>query len=254
MSPEMLRFNSDGVEIAYLDKGEGEPIVLVHGFASNARTNWIFPGWINVLTDAGYRVIALDNRGHGDSEKLYKSEQYTSEIMAEDVRRLMDHLLIRSSYIMGYSMGARISAYMCLNHPDRIKAAIFGGLAMGMINGVPGSEAIADGLSTDDPEGLSDPQAIAFRAFADQTKSDRHALAACIRESRSQISADRIQEITQPALVAVGTTDDIAGSLEEFVALLKNGEACPIPNRNHMLAVGDKVYKAAVIEFLSRQI
>ncbi len=247
-------FDSDGVEIAYLDEGEGEPIFLVHGFASNAGTNWVFPGWVKTLRDAGYRVIAHDNRGHGNSEKLYESEYYTSMIMAEDVRRLMDHLDIRSAYVMGYSMGARISAYLCLNHPDRVKAAIFGGLAMGMVDGVPGSKEIGDALAADDPSTITDPQAIAFRTFADQTKSDRLALAACIRESRSQISAEQIGKINQPVLVAVGTTDDVAGDMDEFVSLLPNAEACDIPNRNHMLAVGDKVYKQAALEFLSRQI
>lgn len=247
-------FDSDGVEIAYRDEGEGEPIFLVHGFASNSYTNWVFPGWFKTLTEAGYRVIAHDNRGHGESEKLYESELYQSPIMAEDVRRLMDHLAIKSAYVMGYSMGTRITAFLCLNHPSRVKAAVFGGLGMGLVNGVPGSEAIGNGLLADDPKTLTDPQAIAFRTFADQTKSDRHALAACIRESRSKIDAHDISRIEQPVLVAIGTEDDVAGSLSDFMPLLPNGEACPIPNRDHMRAVGDKVYKAGVLAFLSRQI
>lgn len=250
----MLKFDSDGVEIAYRDEGEGEPVFLVHGFASNSYTNWVFPGWFKALTDAGYRVIAHDNRGHGESEKLYDPALYQSPIMAEDVRRLMDHLAIRSAYVMGYSMGTRISAFLCLNHPGRVKAAIFGGLGMGLVDGVPGSLAIAEGLEADDPSRLSDPQAIAFRTFADQTKSDRHALAACIRESRSKISADDIRCIRQPVLVAVGEEDDIAGDIGGLVSLLEKGETCAIPRRDHMRAVGDKVYKAGVLEFLSRQI
>ncbi|MEO1066303.1 MAG: alpha/beta hydrolase [Pseudomonadota bacterium] len=250
----MHYFNSDGVELAYHDEGEGEPIFLVHGFASNANTNWVFPSWFKTLTDAGYRVIAHDNRGHGKSEKLYNSELYSSITMAEDVRRLMDHLSIKSAYVMGYSMGTRITAYLCLNHPDRVKAAVFGGLGMGLVDGVPGSEAIADGLLADDPAQLDDPQAIAFRTFADQTKSDRKALAACIRESRSTISASDVSRITTPVLLAVGTEDDVAGDLDGLLTLLPNGEACPIPRRNHMQAVGDKVYKAGVLAFLSGQI
>lgn len=248
------KFNSDGVEIAYRDEGEGEPIFLVHGFASNSYTNWVFPGWFKTLTDAGYRVIAHDNRGHGESEKLYDPALYQSPLMAEDVRRLMDHLAIKSAYVMGYSMGTRITAFLCINHPDRVKAAIFGGLGMGLINGVPGSPEIAHGLEVDDPSTLTDANAIAFRTFADQTKSDRLALAACIRESRSKISADDIRTIQQPVLAAVGTEDDVAGALDELVSLLANGESLPIPRRDHMRAVGDKVYKAGVVEFLSRQV
>ena len=80
------------------------------------------------------------------------------------------------------------------------------------------------------------------------------ALAACIREARSQISAEQIGSISQPVLVAVGTKDDVAGDVNQFASLLPNAEVCDIPNRNHMLAVGDKVYKQAALEFLSRQI
>lgn len=248
------KFNSDGVEIAYRDDGEGVPIFLVHGFASNSHTNWVFPGWFDTLTSAGYRVIAHDNRGHGESDKLYDPALYDAPLMAEDVRRLMDHLEIESAYVMGYSMGTRISAFLCLNHPERVKSAIFGGLGMGLINGVPGTMEIAHGLEVDDPSTLTDRGAIAFRAFADQTNSDRLALAACIRESRTKIQADDIRRIQQPVLAAVGTQDDVAGELEGLVDLLPKGEGLPIPRRDHMRAVGDKVYKAGVIEFLSRQL
>lgn len=250
----MHKFDSDGVEIAFHDEGDGEPILLIHGFASNAKTNWVFPSWFQTLQEAGYRVIALDNRGHGASEKLYDPALYQSPIMAEDARRLLDHLDIRSAYVMGYSMGTRITAFLAINHPERVKAAVFGGLGMGLVNGVAGSSAIAHGLETDDPESLTDPQARAFRTFADQTNSDRMALAACIRESRARISAEEVGQIRQPVLVAVGTQDDIAGDLAGLVALLPAGEACPIPRRDHMRAVGDKAYKAGVIAFLSRQV
>lgn len=246
-------FNSDGVEIAYRDEGEGSPIFLVHGFASNSHTNWVFPGWFEALSEAGYRVIAHDNRGHGESEKLYDSALYHSSLMAEDVRRLMDHLEIPSAYVMGYSMGTRISAFLSLNHPERVKAVIFGGLGMGLIHGVPGTKEIAHGLEVDDPSTLTDRGAIAFRTFADQTKSDRLALAACIRESRSTLTEEDMQQIHKPALVAVGSEDDVAGDLQGLVDLLPNGEALPIPRRDHMRAVGDKVYKAGVLDFLARQ-
>src|SRR5690242_14817442 len=124
----MPSFSHDGVEIAFLDQGEGDPIVLVHGFASNKEVNWATPSWLATLTSAGRRAIALDNRGHGASTKLYDPAAYHSRLMAEDVRALLDHLGLRRADVMGYSMGARITAYLALAHPDRVRSAVLGGL------------------------------------------------------------------------------------------------------------------------------
>src|ERR1700754_947233 len=108
MTPEIRTgtFRSDDADIAYLDAGDGAPIVLVHGFASTKETNWVAPGWVDTLTRAGRRVIALDDRGHGASSKLYDPARYHTALMAEDVRALMDHLRIERADLMGYSMGA----------------------------------------------------------------------------------------------------------------------------------------------------
>ena len=124
----MQRFQHDGVEIAFHDQGQGEPIVLVHGFASTADVNWVHPGWVATLTRAGRRVIALDNRGHGASTKLYHPAAYHSAVMAEDVRALLDHLGIVRADVMGYSMGARITAFFAQAHPARLRRAVLGGI------------------------------------------------------------------------------------------------------------------------------
>ena len=97
----MPRFRHDDVEIAFLDEGAGEPIVLVHGFASNAAVNWVQPGWLSFLKGAGRRVIALDNRGHGASTQLYDPAAYHSALMAADVRALLDHLDLDRADVMG---------------------------------------------------------------------------------------------------------------------------------------------------------
>src|SRR5215471_17214192 len=132
----MANFANGAVEIAYLDEGEGEPIALVHGFASTKETNWVQPGWVTMLTRAGRRVIALDNRGHGASSKLYDPSAYHSAAMAEDVRALLDHLGIERADVMGYSMGARITAFLTVSHPARVRSVIFGGLGIRLVEGV----------------------------------------------------------------------------------------------------------------------
>ena len=244
-------FHHRSVELAFLDEGQGQPIVLVHGFASSKEVNWVQTGWLATLKDAGRRVIALDNRGHGASSKLYDTADYHTTKMADDVRALLDHLQIARADVMGYSMGARIAAFLALEHPGRLRAMVLGGLGMHLIDGVGLPESIAEALEAPSLADVSDPQGRTFRAFADLTKSDRRALAACIRGSRQVITREQAASIKTPTLVAVGTKDPIAGSAEELAAVLPHAKALPIPGRDHMLAVGDKAFKAGVLEFLA---
>jgi len=249
----MPHFTHDDVEIAFLDEGDGEPIVLVHGFASNKAVNWVYPGWVTTLVRAGRRVIALDNRGHGESTKLYDPAAYHSAIMAEDVRALLDHLGLERADVMGYSMGARNTAFLVLAHADRVRAAVLGGLGMALVEGGGLPDRIAAALEAPSLADVSDPRGRTFRAFAEQTHSDLRALAACIRGSRQSLSAAEVGRIGVPVLIAVGSTDDIAGEPDGLADLIPGAEALVIPGRDHMLAVGDRVFKAGVTEFLSRR-
>ncbi len=243
-------FDHDGLRLAYRQDGEGDPILLIHGFASSSLVNWVSPGWFRTLTEAGYRVIAIDNRGHGLSAKPHEAEAYTPTKMAGDAAALLDHLGIEKAHVMGYSMGARISAFLALEHPERVHSAVFGGLGIGMVTGAGDWEPIGEALLAQDPGTITNPRGQMFRKFADQTKSDRIALAACVITSKELVPAAGIARIMQPVLVAVGTTDDIAGNPQELADLMPNAHALDIPDRDHMLAVGDKVYKKAVLEFL----
>jgi len=247
----MQRFQHDGVEIAFLDEGAGAPVVLVHGFASNAQVNWVYPGWVATLTRAGRRVIALDNRGHGASTKFYDPAAYHTARLAEDVRALLDHLGLEQVDMMGYSMGARITAFFALGHPAYLRRAVLGGLGIRLIEGVGLPESIADALEAPALADVHDPTGRTFRAFAEQTRSDLAALAACIRGSRQTLSRDQAASIRAPILVAVGTKDTVAGSAHELAGLLPAGRALDIPGRDHMLAVGDKVFKEGVLRFLA---
>jgi pimeloyl-ACP methyl ester carboxylesterase len=252
-SHDMPSFRNGPVEIAYLDEGQGDPIVLVHGFASNREVNWVYPGWVATLTGAGRRAIALDNRGHGQSTKLYDPVDYHTDRMADDVRALLDHLDIRRADVFGYSMGARITAFLAAAHPDRVRSAILGGLGYKLIDGVGLPESIAEALEAPSLADVTDPTGRTFRAFADQTKSDRRALAACIRGSRQIMTVDEVAAIKAPTLVAVGSRDDVAGPAGKLAAVMRNARALEIPDRDHMLAVGDKLFKTAVLQFLDER-
>jgi pimeloyl-ACP methyl ester carboxylesterase len=247
----MPSFRNGAVEIVFLDEGEGEPIVQVHGFASNKEVNWVRPSWTTTLTGAGRRVIALDDRGHGESTKLYEPADYHTALMAEDVRALLDHLQIERADVMGYSMGARIAAFLALQHPQRVRSLILGGLGIKLVEGAGLPESIAEALEAPTIDDVKDPAGHMFRAFADQTQADRRALAACIRGSRQVLAREQVAAIEVPTLVAVGSKDPIAGSPHELARLFPHGQALEIPNRDHMLAVGDKVFKAAVVKFLN---
>jgi pimeloyl-ACP methyl ester carboxylesterase len=247
------RFRHDDVEIAFLDEGEGEPIVLVHGFASNAVVNWVQPGWVSFLKAAGRRVIALDNRGHGASTKLYDPAAYHSARMAADVAALLDHLGLGRADVMGYSMGARITAFLAMDNPLRVRSAIFGGLGSRLVEGMGAPEDVAEALEAPSLAAVSDPRARMFRIFAEQTESDLRALAACMRGSSQTLTPAQLATIQVPALVAIGSKDVIAGSAAALATLLPAGEALEIPGRDHMTAVGDKVFKQGVLSFLGKR-
>lgn len=247
----MPLFSSDEIEIAYETYGHGAPILLIHGFASNGEVNWVDTGWVEALTGAGRQVVTIDNRGHGKSEKLTDPDLYPARIMARDAANLIEYLGIGPLPVMGYSMGARISAFLAMDRPDLLNAVIFGGLGYNMVRGLNDSEAIVAALLAPSLEDVEDKTGRMFRRFAESTQSDLQALAACMQSSRDRITEDDIRSIKTPVLVAVGAEDDIAGDPQALAELLPNGEAFVIPRRDHMRATGDKAFKQAVLDFLN---
>jgi pimeloyl-ACP methyl ester carboxylesterase len=253
----MQHFSSVGVDIAFLDfqptgEDRDQIIMLVHGFGSTHAVNWVNTLWVKALTHAGYRVVAHDNRGHGESEKLRDPAAYDSALMADDVVRLMDYLGIAAAHVMGYSMGARISAHVALQAPERVKGLALGGLGIHLVEGMGLPLGIADAMEAPSLASLTDPMQRMFRAFADANKADLAALAACIRGSRQTLSAQDVGRIMAPTLVSVGTNDPIVGAPQPLAALLPHGEAFDIQGRDHNLAVGDRSHKEAVLAFLAR--
>ncbi len=248
----MPTFQSEGFEIAYEIYGDGPPIVAVHGFGSNGIVNWVATGWTDALVKAGYRVITMDNRGHGASEKIYDPSVYGAPDMARDVANLVDHLGYSQVALIGYSMGARISAFVCLQNPEKVACAIFGGLGANMTRPMIDSEEIIAALNAETLAEVTHPTGRQFRIFADHTKSDRKALAACMAGSRTRIAEDMIRTVSVPVLVAVGSEDTVAGPAQPLADLLPRGEALVIDRRDHMRATGDPQFKSGALDFLGR--
>ena len=248
----MQHFSSNGVDIAYVDLGEGAPILLIHGFGSNYAVNWQATNWVTTLTAAGRRVVAMDVRGHGQSEKLYAVADYSPAIMAKDAANLIRHLAIAPTDVMGYSMGGRIAAMLAVRHPELVHTLVIGGMGINLIAGIGGEEAIAAALEAPALEDITTDVGRAYRKFAEQTRSDRAALAKCIFGQRQRLGENQVRGIRAPTLVAIGTKDTVAGSAQALAALIPGAEALDIENRDHMLATGDRGFKAGVLDFLAR--
>ena len=247
-------FEHKGHQTAYFDlapDGFEKTILLIHGFASTASVNWITTGWIKTLNEAGFRTIAIDNRGHGASSKYYSPTDYGPDIFASDALNLLDHLKISSCDVMGYSMGARITCWLCHQEPQRFPNAVFGGMGSHIFGNRGGYEEIAQALETDDITSISDPGGLAFRKFADATRSDRLALAACIRPSEKKITPSIVESVTTRTLVAVGSDDEIGGSASQLAEMMPNATSYSIPGLDHMKATGAASFKERVLQFLA---
>jgi len=242
----MPTFDSAGVRINYEERGSGDPLVLVHGFAANARANWAETGWYGLAPH--FRIIAMDCRGHGHSGKPHEVSAYAGTTMEDDVLRLIDHLGIKRTLLHGYSMGARISLGLLARHPKRFRAVVLGGIgATGAMDDPERRKAIAASLTGSG----GDERGKEFRRFAESVGNDLEALAACMSANRSPVDPGVFANNAVPALVIVGTKDDLAmagaGSLHKQIA---NSKYVEIEGRHHLNAPGDKRYQAAVLEFL----
>ncbi|HTW32981.1 MAG TPA: alpha/beta hydrolase [Rhizomicrobium sp.] len=247
--PEFVKA-PDGVRIAYETAGSGPAVVLVHGFAASRVQNWKGPGWYETLTDAGYRVVAMDCRGHGDSDKPHDPAAYDHAIMAEDIVAVMEAANAQPAFLMGYSMGGFISMHVLMDHPDIIRKLVIGGVGGSYLGRAFGSrEAIADALLIADKDKITDPISKGFREFAEQSGKDRQALAACMRANRHPFTAAELKQSKRPVLVVCGENDALTGQPGPLADAFANGRAVVVPRRDHMTTVGDKVYKEAALEF-----
>jgi pimeloyl-ACP methyl ester carboxylesterase len=247
-----MDFDSDGVRLHYEVHGpeNGMPLVMVHGFASSYRLNWVGTRWQEALTAAGFRIFGLDCRGHGHSDKPHERAAYAIDIMAADVVRLLDHVDVRSAGYLGYSMGARIGLQIVLDFPARVQRAVLGGI--GLSGAILNAQAIAESFLRGEPS--DDPIAQSFFKFASaQPTNDLKALAACITGLQPKLEPARLKAIRTPILIVVGDRDELAPDAPELVELIPSSRLVVVSGRDHMGAVPAREFKQAAIDFLSAE-
>jgi pimeloyl-ACP methyl ester carboxylesterase len=247
-----MEFDSEGVRLHYEVHGPalGPPLVLVHGFASSYRLNWVGTRWQETLTDAGFQVIGLDCRGHGHSDKPIEPSAYSPSIMAADVVRLLGHLDIPAAPYLGFSMGARIGLQAIIDFPRRISRAVLGGIGAG--GATSKADLIARAFLTGEPS--DDPTARSFYRFASAVPAnDLRALAACITGLDVERDDGALSAIRTPILLVVGDRDELAGDPEGLVERIPSARLVTIAGRDHLGTVPAKDFKRAAVDFLTAE-
>ena len=250
----MPTIQSNGLWIRY--EQEGEPtqptVLLVHGFASSARDNWIETGWTKALREAGRRVVYLDCRGHGRSEKPHDPAAYTLDLMAADVEELLRYANARVVDLFGYSMGARISLHLLTRgKATRVRSAILGGVGERTLGPRRDAAAIADALAAPDASKVENAVARTFREFAESRGNDLLALSAVSRAQPHPLDREALARVQTPVLVVAGTKDALVGSPQALAAAFPHGRAETIPDADHLTAVAHPRFKELVLGYLA---
>ena len=248
----MRDFESNGVRIHYYLEGpeDGAPTVLVHGFCSNFHVNWVGSRWVETLTRAGRRVIGLDNRGHGRSEKPHDPDRYGQQ-MVQDVANLIEHLRLERVDYVGYSMGSQIGLRLLASDAARVNRAVLGGIGMNVTTPFRAAEAIARRLRGDEAE--QGAAATMFYNFATAVPgNDLEALACCITSRNTPLREEQLSAIRTPVLVAVGGADPIARDARRLAELIPGAEHFEVPGRDHATAVPSRAIKERALEFFDQ--
>ncbi len=246
----------DGIELAYQEFGPASqqpPVLLHHGFSTDGTSNWVRPGIVDALVGKGRQVIVPDARGHGASGKPYDPASYGEDKMARDVSTLLDLLGVQSVDVVGYSMGG-IVALIVAATDKRVRRLVTGGIGASAaeLGGVdstalPGRPLI-DGLLADDPASITDPQVMAFRAFAEASGADRRAIAAqALAAHRRPIGLERI---TAPTLVLAGQEDPLARRPEVLAAAIPDARWKVLAG-DHLMVVGNPDFAEAIVSFVN---
>lgn len=253
----MATFQSGGLDLAYDDNrpagGNAGTVLLVHGFATSRAENWRRLGWYAAFERKGWRVIAFDHRGHGDSAKPHEAQAYARDAMVGDIFALMDHLDLGRVDLMGYSMGAHLSLRAALNEPTRVGRLVLGGVGGKMLNPTPpkaGAMTMAEAMLAPDVAAITEPTLKGFRQFAEQQGEDLAALAACSQGRGEPVGPAELFGLKPQTLVVAGAYDDLAGDPQDLADAIPGAKAVTLPGCDHFNAIPHALFKAAVFDFL----
>jgi pimeloyl-ACP methyl ester carboxylesterase len=256
----MATFDSGGLSLAYDDitpaGGASGTVLMVHGFATSRAENWRRLGWYGAFERKGYRIVAHDQRGHGESDKPHDPAAYDRDELVGDILRLMDHLELERVDLLGYSMGARLSLQTALQHPERVGNLIVGGIGGRMLKAPEDQPTptmtMAEAMRAEDPETITEKTMKGFRLFADQQGEDRLALAAFTeaRGGGGALTADDLALLRPPTLVVAGSRDEMAGDPQELADAIPGAKSVTLPACDHFSAIPHALFKAAVFDFL----
>jgi pimeloyl-ACP methyl ester carboxylesterase len=247
----MPSFDSSGVRIHYVAEGNGPPVVLVHGLTSSIDRNWRFPGIIDALLAAGMRVVALDCRGHGASEKPHEASAYSGTKMGDDIVALMDHLGISVADLVGYSMGGVIAASLLARRPERFRRVVIAGVGDWVLRaGNPSSRLRrSHGHAVGPVRGAIRRWLV--QRVARRTGNDPEALAAMRAAERTGLDVQKLADVRCPVLILVGREDRGAGFPDKLAAAIPGAQVVTVPG-SHITAVVDPAFKRTIVDFLTR--
>lgn len=241
----------EGVALAAYSWGEldAPTVVLVHGFASSTADTWVHTGWTRMLEKEGYRILGIDLRGHGASQKPHDGAGYAVKSLAHDVEAVMETFLVDEAFYVGYSLGARVGWQLLQDLGDRIPRAVLGGVP----DGIPLDEFADEQVYryADDGVPVTDPGTKAYVDLAERVSgNDLRALVALAEGQRDSpaISADHAPQ--QPVLFATGSEDPVVEGSRTVASYAPQGTFFEIPGRHHFNAPGSKDFRQAALEFL----
>ncbi len=248
--------DSDGYSIFFRVTGSGTPLILVHGWGADSDNNWVETGWVDFLNP--YRkIISIDIRGHGKSDKPYTQNAYGYAAMSADVLAVMNALEIEKSDFMGYSMGAFIGAHLLGHHPQRFSSMVLGGIGDETESSAAQGIVIAQALRAKDTTKIDDAYGHAIRAYVEANPdNDLQSLAYSALEMWPEgyprkIAGPDSSNAEFPVLIVNGENDHpYVDSADLFVAALSNARHVKIPGTDHLSVVADERFKKVVLKFL----